>query len=80
MAGGTAIEITIRSDRGETDDQKQTAETFERTYKIRVQRGQRNTKAREEFGDFSDVGKLAFTRRKKLPEEVDAQGEQQRRL
>ena len=29
---------------------------------------------------FSDVGKFAFAGKKKLPEEVDAQREQQRRL
>ena len=40
----------------------------------------RNTKAREEFGDFSDVGKLAFAGQKKLPEEIEAQHEQERRL
>jgi hypothetical protein len=38
------------------------------------------TNAREKFGDLSDVGKLAFAGKKKLPEEVDAQREQQRQL
>src|SRR5258708_25951871 len=37
------------------------------------QSGQRNSQAGEEFGDFSDIGKLSLAGKKKLPEEVETQ-------
>src|ERR1700747_287653 len=54
---------------------KQAAKTFERTYKVGVQRGQWNSKTSKELRYFSDVQKLAFAGEKELPEKVETQQE-----